>query len=278
VDKYLEAAKHRRMFTGNARQVILQNPRHQAEQAEQQPQVEQQAQVIEHLHLQQEELESYQPVKFHQLAPLPCKEVIKIFSAKTGLVKKLPLKPESGTVWRFCNGGDNKDLWRAQLYQWAEPGGPKYIMNGEVVKRTFAIRTEETNNKRGDKRFQMFVWSMPRQHPEVILLHFLGDATLSAGLKHGNAKRTNARPYHSTLPATMREMRQTNLAPAAFYRKKRAEAEPDLRSQVFEVPRDTKQVRNTQSNARMRNGLTDTLSMLNIYANDTADCKYEQFS
>ena len=29
VDKYLEAAKHRRMFTGNARQVILQNPWHQ---------------------------------------------------------------------------------------------------------------------------------------------------------------------------------------------------------------------------------------------------------
>ena len=138
------------------------------------------------------------------------------------------------------------------------------------------------------------VWAMPRQHPNIVLVHFFGDSTIASELIHGNSKKPNGRPYHRTLPSTVREMRDSALEPAAFYRQKRAEVGPDPASQVlfkslsfylaiikyceicqmFAAPRNTVQVRNAQKNARRRNGQTDTLSMLQIYAHDHNDTRY----
>ena len=43
---------------------------------------------------------------------------------------------------------------------------------------------------------------------------------------------------------------------------------------MFAAPRNTVQVRNAQKNARRRNGQSDTLSMLQISADDHNDTRY----
>ena len=45
-------------------------------------------------------------------------------------------------------------------------------------------------------------------------------------------------------------------------------------TQVLEAPRNTRQVRNAQTNHRRKNGQTDTLKMLEVHADDHLDCRY----
>lgn len=71
---------------------------------------------------EEEESETLQPVRFDSFSALPIREVLVMFKTKSGLIKKMRPRPQAGTVWRFFNGGENKDNWKAQLYQWVEPG------------------------------------------------------------------------------------------------------------------------------------------------------------
>ena len=81
----------------------------------------------------------------------------------------------------------------------------------------------------------MMVWCKPRQYPNIALIQFFGDSSIAVELVHGNSKKPNARPNARTLPSTVREMRDTALAPAAYYRQKRAEVGADPASQVLKV-------------------------------------------
>ena len=67
-------------------------------------------------------METLQPVRFDSFTPLPIREILVMFKTPSGLIKKMPARPQSGTVWRFDDRGNNKDNWKAQLYQWVEPG------------------------------------------------------------------------------------------------------------------------------------------------------------
>ena len=88
----------------------------------QQAQAGQQRQQQLLLQQQQDEMETLQPVRFDSFTPLPIREILVMFKTPSGLIKKMPPRPQSGTVWRYDDKGNNKDNWKAQLYQWAEPG------------------------------------------------------------------------------------------------------------------------------------------------------------
>ena len=105
-------------------QEILHNQQQQQQQLQQQQQQQQQQPQQQQQQQQEEEREdtTMQPVRFDCFSALPVKEVLQMFKTPSGVIKRMPPRPQSGTVWRFDNGGSNRDNWKAQLYQWVEPG------------------------------------------------------------------------------------------------------------------------------------------------------------
>ena len=91
-----------------------QQQQHQQQQHQQQQQQQQQQQHVA-------EQQTLQPMSFDRFSAMPIKEVLQLFNTPSGVVKKMPPRPQSGTVWRFDNSGTNKDNWKAQMYQWVEP-------------------------------------------------------------------------------------------------------------------------------------------------------------
>ena len=47
-----------------------------------------------------------------------------------------------------------------------------------------------------------------------------------------------------------------------------------VHTQLLMAPKNTTQVRNAQKNLRRRNGQTDSLLLLQLYANDFPDCRF----
>ena len=135
--------------------------------------------------------ESDQPVCCDRNQPLKPAEVKAIMNKAGNYIKKMPLKPEPGTVWRFDDRENNQKNWRSQGYWWVEAGGAKYLEAGQLQKKAFNIRTPDSNKKRGDKGLQMFVWTMPNQHPGLLVIHIVGDKSLSVDMPHGNNKNFN---------------------------------------------------------------------------------------
>ena len=106
-------------------QQASQEEQQQAQIQKQQRQIEEQAGLLQHLQQQQladSEEVTLQPISFDTFHPLPMKEVLRLLKTPSGVVTKMPPRPQSGTVWRFDNAGSNKDNWKAQMYQWVEPG------------------------------------------------------------------------------------------------------------------------------------------------------------
>ena len=73
------------------------------------------------------EEQTLQPISFDRFSAMPIKEVLGIFNNPTGVIKKMPPRPQSGTVWRFDNSGTNKGSWKSQMYQWVEPSEKKLL-------------------------------------------------------------------------------------------------------------------------------------------------------
>ena len=247
--------------------------------------------------------ESHQPYCYNRTQPLKPAEVKDIMKEGGNYTKKMPFKAEPGTVWRFDDRENNQKNWRSQGYWWVEAGGCKYLEGGEIQKKTFNIRTPDSSKKRGDKGLQMFVWVMPNQHPGLLVIHIVGDKSLSVDIPHGNNKNANPQPYYKTAASTMSEMKKTTEKPAQFYRQKRSEVGPGNTDQVFclshiihqslfhvampiaytvtpqllYAPRNTEQVRNHASNKQLKrkNGQTDSTMLLNVYASDHEDCRFK---
>ena len=94
-----------------------------------------------------------QPVLFDQHHALQLNAAVSIFQTKSGLVKRLPPRAPSGSVWRVDDRGPNFDTWKSQMYNWVQPSGTQPRLNGELTRRVFNIRTEE-KHKKGDSRFR----------------------------------------------------------------------------------------------------------------------------
>ena len=104
----------------------------------------------------------------------------------------------------------------------------------QLYKQVFNIRTNDADPKRGNKGFQMYVWSLT-QNQDIVIIQFIGDASLAVDIPHGNAKSANARPHHKTAPSTMRDMKESREKPNQYYRQARASAAPDLVTQVKSI-------------------------------------------
>ena len=146
----------------------------------------------------------------------------------------MPTKAPAGTVWKFDNSPPNHGNWKAQDYNWAEAGGRKKVGKDQLFKQVFNIRTNDADPKRGNKGFQMYVWSLT-QNQDIVIIQFIGDASLAVDIPHGNAKSANARPHHKTAPSTMRDMKESREKPNQYYRQTRANAAPDLVTQVKSI-------------------------------------------
>ena len=177
--------------------------------------------------------ESHQPYCYNRTQPLKSAEVKDIMKEGGNYTKKMPFKAEPGTVWRFDDRDNNQKNWRSQGYWWVEAGGCKYLEGGETQKKTFNIRTPDSSKKRGDKGLQMFVWVMPNKYPGLLVIHIVGDKSLSVDIPHGNNKNDNPQPYYKTAASTMNEMKKTTEKPAQFYRQKRSEVGPGNTDQVL---------------------------------------------
>ena len=99
------------------------------QQEQQLGQIRQQGQLLQEEQQQQHvaEEQTLQPISFDRFSAMPIKEVLGIFNNPTGVIKKMPPRPQSGTVWRFDNLGTNKDNRKAQMYQWVEPSEKKLL-------------------------------------------------------------------------------------------------------------------------------------------------------
>ena len=95
-----------------------------------------------------------QPVLFDQHHALQLNAAVSILQTKSGLVKRLPPRAPSGSVWRVDDKGPNFDTWKSQMYNWVQPSGTQPRLNGELTRRVFYIRTME-KQKKGDSRFHI---------------------------------------------------------------------------------------------------------------------------
>ena len=95
---------------------------------------------------------TFQPVLVDLQLPLQLNTALSLLQAKSGLVKRLPPKAPSGSVWRVDDRGSNHENWRGQMYNWVQPSGAQPRLNGEMFRRVFHIRTKE-RQKKGDNRF-----------------------------------------------------------------------------------------------------------------------------
>ena len=88
-----------------------------------------------------------QPVLFDQHHALQLNAAVSILQTKSGLVKRLPPRAPSGSVWRVDDRGPNFDTWKSQMYNWVQPSGTQPRLNGELTRRVFYIRTKEKANR-----------------------------------------------------------------------------------------------------------------------------------
>jgi hypothetical protein len=173
---------------------------------------------------------SFNPLSFTRPQPIGYKEALQLLKENGQYVDRMPFKAPSATLWRFKKFNND---WSEQGYGWVEAGGVRTLKDG-LQKRSFNIRTPETDPKRGDKGFQMFVWFL-QETPSTAIIQFVGNSDLAVDMPHGNTRQKEneaARPYYRTAKSTLNEMRKTDDAPAEFYRKKRADTAKDKPSQV----------------------------------------------
>ena len=90
---------------------------------------------------------------------------------------------------------------------------------------------------------------------------FVGDSSLSQGVLHGNAKKSNARPRIPLLPSLARQVEASSLKPAELYNNLKMSA-TSAEEQRSNVPSSKEQVKELKKNYRRLSGRDDIESIL----------------
>ena len=158
----------------------------------------------------------------------------------------MPYKPESGQVFLYRAKDDSsKNNWRSNGHRFIQTNGGRWCYNGMLRRRISHLVTPESG-RQGTNKFMMISW-IHKEKPDLTLLQFVGDHTLSVDFPHGNSKKSNM-PYHRSAPQLIRELEVCSSKPAKVYNEKVAEASSDIAGQRLRVPRNLAQVRNARQN------------------------------
>ena len=108
-------------------------------------------------------------------------------------------------------------------------------------------------------------------HPNAVLIRYVGDSTLAVQFPHRNAKSTQ-RNYTRTQPSILRNIGSVSGSARQVYQQQVLAGPPNVYDQLASVPRNLEQVRNVRKMIRNRNCLThDGLYNLHKWAFDNDD-------
>ena len=130
--------------------------------------------------------------------------------------------------------------------------------NQEPIRKiTHKIVTQ--SNKNGDVNFKRYAWTIPSL-PNMVLIQFTGDETLSSPLIHGNSKHN--KPRVNLLPSVAKQVRNSTETLAIIYENLRMTAGSTVLEQNLFSPISKQQVKSLKKNDRNVRGENDSISKL----------------
>ena len=181
------------------------------------------------------ETEPFQALFHDKTELLSLTEAANLFSLESKSISEMPFKPVAGSVYLFKGNEKTANDWRSNGHRWYQVNGGKWVLNGKVKRRVSNCVTEESG-KKGTNAFQMITW-IHKDYPLSTLLQFVGDDSISKDFPHGNSKHSNVN-YHRSAASLIRDLEVTSDKPSKTYSSKVSEAQPDISSQKFKVPRN----------------------------------------
>ncbi|XP_053399554.1 uncharacterized protein LOC128557051 [Mercenaria mercenaria] len=162
-----------------------------------------------------------------------------------------PYRPESGSVFLYDDSGDvtKKEDWRADGYTWKNNGRRVYKTEGKDIERTFfKIRNQGIDSDGFQKH--VFRFTDSDYNGKTVIVYY-GDSVAYKELPHGNRKK-NSRPYKRTKPSVIKDIKRRGVdeKPKQLIDKMKCEESLNTKIEGVNVPRNTKQIKNIQSNIR----------------------------
>jgi hypothetical protein len=118
-----------------------------------------------------------------------------------------PLRPKGGEIYIFKSSGKiTANDWRADGHVWSNNGVKRVPKNNPVLTKSYFI----LNLGKGItcKEFRKEAYLFPRANGScVVLMHYLGDHTLSITRPHGNSAR-QTKIYIPTKPSVLHQLEQ----------------------------------------------------------------------
>jgi hypothetical protein len=149
---------------------------------------------------------------------------------------------------------ESKD-WKYTNYIMRQPKGHDIIHSKEnpeqnIYKKTALLVTQE--QKQGHKGFKRYSWQLEKDKTKIFLVQFIGDASLSKPVVHGNSK--SQQPRQNLLPSNAHKIKITEglKKPARLYEEMRLTAGNTALDQALFSPASKNQVKNLQRNVRAK--------------------------
>ena len=141
------------------------------------------------------------------------------------------------------------DDWRCDGCRWYQYGS-KFIPRKEPLFKKIHFGTAIPNGYNRDFRRQAYI--PLRGETNVVLIHYLGDEKFKEDRPHGNSKAETTRNFTRTCPSVLKKLTSTDDLPSNVYKREVAKNDclPELQSVL--IPRNSKQVANTQYQQRQK--------------------------
>ena len=158
------------------------------------------------------------------------------------------------------------DDWKADQYRWFQNGSKKLPTSNPLVKKVYFVNVTPKGH---NPLFKRITYQLIDDKTKRFLIHYTGDHTTAAQYPHGNCKNEDVRPYVRTCPSVLKAEGDAQDTPANAYKKLVSKSDCASIHQPVLIPRDLKQVKNTQMRKRQAFRLThDSLYNLHEVAYD----------
>ena len=144
------------------------------------------------------------------------------------------------------------DDWRADGYRWFQYGTKKLPRHEPVISKSYFISVTPAGH---NHEFKRCAYKLIDPKSPLVLVHYLGDESIAVGAPHGNAK-SNDRIFYRTCPSVLKKIAEENESPENIYKKFISRSETPLHYQHSLLPRNMRQVVNTQQRERQKSRLS----------------------
>jgi len=146
------------------------------------------------------------------------------------------------------------DDWKCDQYRWFQNESKELPKHAPVVQKIYYVCITP---KKNDPTFKQLAYSLLNDTNNFTLIHYLGDHSVAIPFLHGNSKQLNS--YNRTCPSVLLEEAKVNESPGNVYKEMVSRPNCSSLHQPVLVPRNVKQIRNTQSKHRQLFQLTSFL-------------------